>query len=131
MIGMPMASAQAHVDPDGPAAVHLGRHTVTVDHADAGPTPLELMTGALASCSALAARSHLARDGDRGEIDVVVTLDAGPPTLLYRRVLLPFRLGTRDAHRLVDALERTELTMMLRPAFQIRTQVEHAGELLT
>ena len=74
------------------------------------------------------ARTHLAKDGDRGEIEVVVTLDAGPPTLLYRRVLLPVRLGAADAHGLVDALERTEVTMMLRPAFQIRTQIEHAGE---
>lgn len=131
MIGTPLASADAHVAPEGPVAVALGPHVVTVDHAEGGPTPLELMTGALAACSAISARTHLRRDGDIGDIQVVVTLDAGPPTLLYRRVLLPFRLGRDDAHRLVDALERTELTMMLRPAFQIRTQVEHAGEPLT
>jgi uncharacterized OsmC-like protein len=86
------------------------------------------MTASLAACSAMSARSHLERDGDPGDIEVVVTLDAGPPTLLYRRVLLSFRLDATDAHRLVDALERTELTMMLRPAFTIRTSIEHAGE---
>lgn len=127
---MPLAAADAHAAPTGPVALALGRHTVTVDH-DGGPTPLELMTGALAACSAMTARTHLARDGDIGDVEVIVTLDAGPPTLLYRRVLLPFRLGPADAHRLADALERTELTMMLRPAFQIRTAVEHAGEALT
>lgn len=126
---MPLA-ADAHAAPTGPIALGLGARTVTVDH-DAGPTPLELMTGALAACSAMTARTHLARDGDIGDVEVIVTLDAGPPTLLYRRVLLPFRLGAADAHRLADALERTELTMMLRPAFQIRTAVEHAGEALT
>lgn len=127
---MPLAAAAAHAAPTGPIALVLGPHTVTVDH-EGGPTPLELMTGALAACSALTARTHLARDGDIGDVEVIVTLDAGPPTLLYRRVLLPFRLGPADAHRLADALERTELTMMLRPAFQIRTAVEHAGEALT
>jgi hypothetical protein len=62
---------------------------------------------------------------------VVVTLDAGPPTLLYRRVLLAFRLDPAEAHRLAAALERTEVTMMLKPAFAIRTQIEHSGEPLT
>ncbi|WP_246085835.1 OsmC family protein [Pseudonocardia hydrocarbonoxydans] len=126
---MPMAAADAHAAPSGPVALALGRHTVVVDH-DGGPTPLELMTGALAACSAMTARTHLARDGDVGELDVVVTLDAGPPTLFYRRVLLPWRLSAADAHRLADALERTELTLLLRPSFQIRTAVEHAGEVL-
>ncbi len=125
---VPRAAAEAHVGPDGPVDVHVGAQTIIVDHGDGGPTPLELLTSALASCSAMSARTHLARNGDRGEITVVVTLDAGPPTLLYRRVLLPVRLDTADAHRLVEALERTEVTMMLRSAFSIRTQVEHAGE---
>ena len=76
----------------------------------------------------MSARTHLERDGDRGDIEVVVTLDAGPPTLFYRRVILSYRLDPADAHRLEEALERTELTMMMRSAFQIRTQIEHAGE---
>ncbi len=131
---MPLASADARL-PTGVARavdLRLGPHSVTVDEADshpgAGPSPLELMTGALAACSAMSVRSHLERDGDPGDIEVVVTLDAGPPTLLYRRVLLGFRLDRAEAHRLTDALERTEVTMMLRPAFAIRTQIEHAGE---
>jgi len=125
---VPLAAAEAHIGVDGPVDVRTGARTIVVDHGDGGPTPLELLTGALASCSAMSARTHLARDGDRGDITVVVTLDAGPPTLMYRRVLLPVRLDAADAHRLVDALERTEVTMMLRSSFSIRTQVEHAGE---
>lgn len=131
---MPLASADARL-PTGVARavdLRLGPHSLTVDEVDghpgAGPSPLELMTGALAACSAMSARSHLERDGDPGDIEVVVTLDAGPPTLLYRRVLLGFRLDRAEAHRLTEALERTEVTMMLRPAFSIRTQIEHAGE---
>jgi uncharacterized OsmC-like protein len=131
---VPMASADARLPAGAGRAVdlRLGPHAVTADHADsgpgAGPTPLELMTGALAACSAMTARSHLERDGDPGDVEVVVTLDAGPPTLLYRRVLLGFRLDPPEAHRLIEALERTEVTMMLKPAFAIRTQIEHAGE---
>lgn len=130
---MPMAAADAHLAQDAgrTVEVHLGQHTVVVDHAGAGPTPLELMTASLAACSAMSARTYLERDGDRGDIEVIITLDAGPPTLLYRRVLLPVRLDPADAHRLADMLERTELTMMLRPAFQIRTVIEHAGEALS
>jgi uncharacterized OsmC-like protein len=131
---IPLASADARLASDAGRAVdlRLGPHRVISDHANsgagAGPSPLELMTGALAACSAMSARTHLERDGDPGDIEVVVTLDAGPPTLLYRRVLLGFRLDRAEAHRLEAALERTEVTMMLKPAFAIRTQIEHAGE---
>jgi uncharacterized OsmC-like protein len=131
---IPLATAGARLGARAGRAVDLrmGPHSITADHATtgdgAGPSPLELMTGALAACSAMSARTHLERDGDPGDIEVVVTLDAGPPTLLYRRVLLEVRLDRTEAHRLVDALERTEVTMMLKPAFAIRTQVEYAGE---
>jgi uncharacterized OsmC-like protein len=131
---IPLASAGARLASGAGRAVdlELGPHTVTADHAEsgagAGPTPLELMTGALAACSAMSARTHLERDGDPGDIEITVTLDAGPPTLLYRRVLLEFRLDRDEALRLANALERTEVTMMLKPAFAIRTQIEHAGE---
>jgi len=133
---MPLATAGARLGSRAGRAVdvRMGPHSVTADHAatgdGAGPSPLELMTGALAACSAMSARTHLERDGDPGDIEVVVTLDAGPPTLLYRRVLLDVRLDHAEAHRLVEALQRTEVTMMLKPAFTIRTQVEHAGEAL-
>jgi uncharacterized OsmC-like protein len=131
---IPLASADARLASDAGRAVdlRLGPHSITADHAGsgpgAGPSPLELMTGALAACSARSARTHLERDGEPGDIEVVVTLDAGPPTLLYRRVLLGFRLDPAEAHRLAAALERTEVTMMLKPAFAIRTQIEHDGE---
>lgn len=130
---MPLASADARTaaEADGAVELRLGPHAMLVDHTDAGPAPLELLTGALAACSVMSARSYLKRAGESGDIEVVVTLDAGPPTLLYRRVILPHRIDPADAHRLADALERTEVTMMLRLAFSIRTVVEHAGVPLT
>jgi uncharacterized OsmC-like protein len=131
---IPMATAEARLASEAGRAVelHLGPHTVVADHAECGsgkgPTPLELLTASLAACSAMSARTHLERDGEPGDIEVIVTLDAGPPTLLYRRVLLGYRLDPGEAHQLADALERTEVTMMLKPAFSIRTQIEHAGD---
>ncbi|GAA1325995.1 OsmC family protein [Pseudonocardia xinjiangensis] len=131
---MPLASADARLAATAGRAVEvqLGAHEVVSDHADdgqgKGPTPLELLTASLAACSAMTVRTQLERDGDPGDIEVVVTLDAGPPTLFYRRVVLGFRLEPDEAHQLADALERTELTMMLRPAFSVRTQIEHAGD---
>ena len=131
---MPLASADARLAATAGRAVELrlGPHEVVADHRDdgagKGPTPLELLTASLAACSAMTVRTHLERDGDPGDIEVVVTLDAGPPTLFYRRVVLGFRLEADEAHRLADALERTELTMMLKPAFSVRTQIEHAGD---
>jgi uncharacterized OsmC-like protein len=131
---MPLASADARLAATAGRAVEvrLGPHQVVADHPDdgpgKGPTPLELLAASLAACSAMTVRTHLERDGDPGDIEVVVTLDAGPPTLFYRRVLLPFRLQPDEAHRLAELMERTEVTMMLKPAFSIRTQIEHAGE---
>ncbi|GAA3110477.1 hypothetical protein GCM10010464_86650 [Pseudonocardia yunnanensis] len=131
---IPLASADARLAATERRAVEvrLGPHEVMADHADdgpgEGPTPLELLAASLAACSAMTVRTHLERDGDPGDIEVVVTLDAGPPTLFYRRVLLGFRLEPDEAHRLADAMERTEVTMMLKPGFDIRTQIEHAGE---
>lgn len=137
MMQVPLATVEATLaDGDGRAVrVRLGEHTVVSDHPPAGPgagaSPLELMTASLAACSAMTTRTFLEREGDRGEVDVVVTMDGGPPSLLYRRVIVPVRLSASDAHRLEDALERTEITMMLKPAFSIRTAIEHAGEPLT
>ena len=131
---IPMATAQARLASEAGRAVELslGPHTIVADHTERGsgkgPNPLELLTASVAACSAMSARTHLERDGDPGDIEVIVTLDAGPPTLLYRRVLLGYRLDPGEAHQLADALERTEVTMMLKPAFSIRTQIEHAGE---
>jgi hypothetical protein len=135
------ASARPAVDAGRSVALSLGPHTMVADQPDRldragpdggrGPTPLELLTGSVAASTAIAARAHLEREGDPADLDVVVTLDPGPPPLLYRRVVLGFRLGPADTRRLADALDRTEVTMMLGPAFTIRTQVEYAGEPLT
>ncbi|WP_232662889.1 OsmC family protein [Pseudonocardia sp. TRM90224] len=130
MMQVPLASADATAGTGTSVTVRIGQHDMVVDHGDAGPKPLELMTASLAACSAMTTRTYLGRLGERGDVEVVVTLDGGPPTLLYRRVLLPTRIRPAEAHELADALERTELTMMLRPSFTIRTVVEHDGEAL-
>src|SRR5687768_13928364 len=104
----PLASAQARL-PHGAARqtqVSVGSATVTADHGGGGASPLGLLAASLAACTAIAARTQLERLGERGDVEVVVTLDAGPPPLLYRRVLLDYRLDARDARALVAALDR-------------------------
>jgi uncharacterized OsmC-like protein len=126
----PRASAQARL-PHGAARqaqVSVGSATIMADHDGAGASPLGLLAASLAACTVIAARTQLERLGERGDVEVVVTLDAGPPPLFYRRVLLDNRLDSRDARVLAAALDRGVVTMMLRPAFTIRTAVEHAGE---
>jgi len=135
---IPLAAADARLAATADRAVDvvMGGHAVVVDHAEGGPTPLELMTGALAACSAMSARTHLERDGDRGDIEVVVTLDAGPPTLFYRRVILPYRLDPADAHRHravgLGAWRLQELDARGQHPGVIRSRrVEHGGTLTT
>jgi putative redox protein len=64
-------------------AVELGGHTIDVDASadaggdDQGPTPQELLTGALAACTAITVRMYGGRKGwDLGGLEVVA--DAKP-----------------------------------------------------
>jgi uncharacterized OsmC-like protein len=125
----PLATARVRSDPAaGGAGLVVGG-----GHLEVGPgaaSPLDLLTASVAACGAQAARSYLDRQGDRGAFEVVASLDAGPPPVIYRRVVLEFRLGAADARALVDALGRAQVSTMLRPAFTVRTQVEFDGEAL-
>ena len=127
----PLAVVEAGFTSRTAVELRFGAHPVVVDPADrATPRPLHLLIGAHAADVASAARTHLERDGDPGAVEVVVTLDEGAPPLLYRRVILPVHLRTDDAQRLAKALENTDTTRLLRPAFTIRTVVEFDGEAL-
>ena len=112
--------------------LRLGPRPVVVDPGDpTSPRPLHLIVGAHAADVAAVARTHLERDGDPGDVEVVVSLDEGAPPLLYRRVIVPVPLRRGDAAALAAALEHTETTRLLRPAFTIRTVVEFDGEALS
>ncbi|MGI5131868.1 hypothetical protein ACQEVB_34045 [Pseudonocardia sp. CA-107938] len=127
----PLAVVEAGFTSRTAVELRLGAHPVTVDPADRStPGPLHLLIGAHGADVASAARTHLERDGDPGAVEVVVTLDEGAPPLLYRRVILPVHLRRDDAHRLAAALDHTDTTRLLRPAFTIRTVVEFDGEAL-
>lgn len=131
MMHEPLAAVQAGFADNSRTAVELrlGARPVVVDTADhAGTGPLHLIVGAHAADVAGVARTHLERDGDPGDVEVVVTLDDGAPPLLYRRVIVPIPLRSPDARRLAAALEQTETTRLLRPAFTVRTVVEFDGQ---
>jgi hypothetical protein len=133
MMDAPLAAVEAGFVAGSRSAVELrvGVPPVVVDAADpAGPNPTQLLVGAHAADVAAAARAHLERDGDPGDVTVVATLDEGAPPLLYRRVQVPVRLRPDDAARLVKALDHTDTTRLLGPAFTVRTVVEYQGEAL-
>lgn len=127
----PLAAVDAGFVTRTAVELRYGAHPVIVDPADrARPGPLHLLVGAHAADVAAAARAHLERDGDPGDVRVVVTLDEGAPPLLYRRVIVPVHLRGGEAQRLSEALEHSDTTRLLRPAFTIRTVVEFDGAAL-
>lgn len=86
----PLASVHARFATPTGREVHVatdGGALAAADDGSAG-SPRSLLLGALAACTALAARTHLERGGDPGDVEVVVTMEAGPEPVLYRRVLL-------------------------------------------
>lgn len=131
---MPLSSTRASLprDADRETDLDYGHGTLRVDfptgdhRAATGPTPVDLLTGSLAACSVMSARTFLERDGDLGDVSVTVTLDAGPPTQFFRTVTVSCDLADDRIHRLIDALERTEVTSMLRPSYMITTRVHTA-----
>jgi len=127
----PLAVVSAGFTTRTAVELRFGAHPVVVDPTDrTRPGPLHLLVGAHGADVAAAARAHLERDGDPGDVEVVVTLDEGAPPLLYRRVILPVHLRAADAQRLAQTLEHTDTTRLLRPAFAIRTAVEFDGAAL-
>lgn len=112
-------------------AIVTGHHSLTADEGstlggqDAGPAPHDLLTSALAACTAITLRMyaerkqwpvtavhvdvHFVRKGDDQHIDRVLTID-----------------GTSDEEqrkRMADIAERTPVTLTLKGGLAIRTSL--------
>ena len=127
-----MAHARASIGTTNyQTAIVTGHHTLTADEApalggkDVGPGPYELLTSALAACTAITLRMyaerkqwpvtavhadvHFVRDGDKQHIDRVLTVEGA--------------VDDAQKKRMADIAERTPVTLTLKGGLEIRTRL--------
>ena len=116
---------------DYATSIKTGHHELTADEGpelggkDAGPAPYDLLTSALAACTAITLRMyaqrkqwpldaahvdvHFTREGDKAHIDRVLTLEG--------------KLDDAQRARMADIAERTPVTLTLKGGIEIRTKL--------
>lgn len=125
-----MAHAKASIGTTNyKTAIVTGHHRLTADEGpalggeDIGPGPYELLTSALAACTAITLRMyaerkqwpvtavhadvHFVREGDMQHIDRVLTIEGG--------------VDAEQKKRMADIAERTPVTLTLKRGLEIRT----------
>ena len=126
-----MAHAKASIGTNNyRTAIVTGHHELVADEGpalggkDVGPGPYELLTSALAACTAITLRMyadrkqwpvkavhadvHFVREGDRQHIDRVLTIEGG---------------DAEQKKRMAEIAERTPVTMTLKTGLEIRTKL--------
>ena len=110
--------------------VNTGNHSLTADEPearggkDAGPDPYELLLAGLGACTAITLRMYAERkqwafralqvdlrfekNGDRGQIERIVTIDGD--------------LNAEQRQRLAEIAEKTPVTLTVRAGADIRTE---------
>lgn len=127
-----MAHARASIGTTNyQTAIVTGHHRLTADEGpalgggDVGPGPYELLTSALAACTAITLRMyaerkqwpvtavhadvHFVREGDKQHIDRVLTIEGG--------------VDGEQKKRMADIAERTPVTLTLKGGLEIRTKL--------
>jgi putative redox protein len=127
-----MAHAKASIGTTNyQTAIVTGHHRLTADEGqalggkDVGPAPYELLTSALAACTAITLRMyaerkqwpvtavhadvHFVREGDKQHIDRVLTIEGG--------------VDAEQKKRMADIAERTPVTLTLKGGLEIRTKL--------
>ncbi|MGE0580382.1 OsmC family protein [Reyranella sp.] len=125
-----MAHARASIGTTNyQTAIVTGRHTLTADEGpklggkDVGPAPYDLLTSALAACTAITLRMyaerkqwpvtavhadvHYVREGDGQHIDRVLTIEG--------------EVDEEQKKRIAEIAERTPVTLTLKGGLEIRT----------
>ena len=126
-----MAHAKASIGTDNyRTAIVTGHHALTADELptlggkDVGPGPYDLLTSALAACTAITLRMyaerkqwpvtavhadvHFLREGDKQHIDRVLTIEGA---------------DDEQKKRMAEIAERTPVTLTLKGGIEIRTKL--------
>lgn len=129
-----MARATATLgDVDYLVTLKSGAHVLTSDEPverggkNAGPAPYELLTGALASCTAITLRMYAERKQwplGAVEVDVQFNRAADKSTWIDRVLKLSGPLTDEQRARFADIAERTPVTLTLKSGVEIRTRLE-------
>jgi putative redox protein len=111
-------------------SIDTGHHTLLADEGvalggkNAGPDPYELLSSALAACTAITLRMyaerkqwpvtavhadvHFVRDGEQQHVDRVLTIEGADP---------------EQKKRMAEIAERTPVTLTLKRGLEIRTRL--------
>ena len=113
--------------------VRCGPHTIVADEPverggrDAGPSPSNLLSVALASCTAMTLRMYAERKQwplEGIEVEVDLQRAADKTTSMTRVLKLRGPLTAEQRERLADISERTPVTLTLKAGAQITTTVD-------
>ena len=127
-----MAHARASIGTTNyETAIVTGHHKLTADEGpglggkDVGPGPYELLTSALAACTAITLRMYaerkqwpvtsvqadvtFVREGDKQRIDRVLTIEG--------------KIDDEQKKRMADIAERTPVTLTLKGGLEIKTRL--------
>jgi len=114
-------------------ALKAGTHALAADEPierggkDAGPAPYELLTGALAACTAITLRMYAERkQWPLGPVEVEAHFTRLPDksSWIDRVLRLTGPLTDEQRNRLADIAERTPVTLTLKAGVEIRTKLE-------
>ena len=112
------------------AEIRLGRHHLTADEpvagggGDDGPSPLGLLLGALAACTATTLRMYAERKGwelTSVEVDVRYLAGDDGPNVIERTITVPASISVEQRQRFGDIAQRTPVTLAIEGGTPITT----------